>query len=41
MLRTLNSCWDKYRVTFQDIETERDAAAKKLNEFLQELGYAN
>ncbi|MEG3918500.1 hypothetical protein QUA07_05035 [Microcoleus sp. T3_A4] len=32
--------WDKYRVTLQDIETERDAAAKQLNEFLSGLGYA-
>jgi type I restriction enzyme M protein len=31
--------WDKYRVTLQDIETERDAAAKQLSKFLGELGY--
>ena len=32
--------WDKYRVTLQDIETERDAARQQLSEFLSELGYA-
>ena len=33
--------WDKYRVTLQDIEAERDAAAQQLDRFLKELGYAN
>ncbi len=32
--------WDKYRVTLQDIESERDAARQQLNEFLSGLGYA-
>ena len=32
--------WDKYRVTLQDIETERDAARQQLSEFLRGLGYA-
>jgi len=32
--------WDKYRVTLQDIEGERDAARQQLNEFLSGLGYA-
>ncbi|MEH2295918.1 hypothetical protein [Nostoc sp.] len=40
VIAAVENCWDKYRVTLQDIETERDAAAKKLNEFLQGLGYA-
>jgi type I restriction enzyme M protein len=31
--------WDKYRVTLQDIERERDAARQQLNEFLSGLGY--
>ncbi|MCC5667080.1 hypothetical protein LC653_25130 [Nostoc sp. CHAB 5784] len=39
VIATVENWWDKYRVTLQDIETERDAAAKKLNEFLQGLGY--
>ena len=33
--------WDKYRVTLQDIEAQRDAAAKQLSEFLHSLGYTN
>ena len=37
---TVENWWDKYRVTLQDIETERDAAAKQLSEFLSGLGYA-
>ncbi|MBN3941967.1 hypothetical protein [Nostoc sp. NMS9] len=39
VIAAVENWWDKYRVTLQDIETERDAAAKKLNEFLQGLGY--
>lgn len=40
VIAAVENWWDKYQVTLQDIETERDAAAKKLNEFLQGLGYA-
>ncbi|HYX13409.1 MAG TPA: hypothetical protein VE944_03400 [Nostoc sp.] len=40
VIAAVENWWDKYRVTLQNIETERDAAAKKLNEFLQGLGYA-
>jgi len=32
--------WDKYRVTLTSIEEERDAAARKLREYLGALGYA-
>ncbi|MDZ7865534.1 class I SAM-dependent DNA methyltransferase [Acidovorax sp.] len=32
--------WDKYRVTLNDIEGERDAASAVLRNFFQELGYA-
>jgi type I restriction enzyme M protein len=32
--------WDKYRVTLQDIEAQRDAARQQLSEFLSGLGYA-
>jgi type I restriction enzyme M protein len=32
--------WDKYRVTLQDIESQRDAARQQLSEFLSGLGYA-
>jgi type I restriction enzyme M protein len=31
--------WDKYRVTLNSIEEERDAAAEKLRGFLKELSY--
>ncbi|MEH2214859.1 hypothetical protein [Nostoc sp.] len=40
VIAAVENWWDKYRETLQDIEAERDAAAKKLNEFLQGLGYA-
>ncbi|WP_373530211.1 hypothetical protein [Nostoc sp.] len=40
VIAAVENWWDKYRVTLQDIEVERDAAVKKLNEFLQGLGYA-
>jgi type I restriction enzyme M protein len=39
VIAAVENWWDKYRVTLQDIEAERDAAAKKLDEFLQRLGY--
>lgn len=40
VIAAVENWWDKYRVTLQDIEAERDAAAKQLNEFLHSLGYA-
>ncbi|MEI2581746.1 hypothetical protein [Scytonema sp. PRP1] len=40
VIAAVENWWDKYRVTLQDIETERDAAAQQLNEFLHSLGYA-
>jgi type I restriction enzyme M protein len=33
--------WDKYSVTLQEIETERDEAAKELKQYLKGLGYAD
>jgi len=33
--------WDKYQVTLADIEAERDAAARELQEFLSGLGYVS
>ena len=32
--------WDKYRVTMNEIERQRDAAAKKLRDYLGQLRYA-
>ncbi|KAB8317311.1 hypothetical protein SD81_018550 [Tolypothrix campylonemoides VB511288] len=40
VIAAVENWWDKYRVTLQDIEAERDAAAQQLNEFLHSLGYA-
>lgn len=39
-IAAVENWWDKYRVTLQDIEAERDEAAKRLSEFMRELGYA-
>lgn len=39
VIATVENWWDKYRVTLRDIEQERDAAVKRLNEFLEGLGY--
>lgn len=35
----VESLWEKYAVTLEQIEAERDAAAKKMAAFLKELGY--
>ncbi len=40
VVAAFESWWDKYQVTLTSIETERDAAAKKLQGFLVGLGYA-
>lgn len=37
--RAIENLWDKYAVTAKEIEADRDAAAKQLKGFLQELGY--
>ncbi len=39
VVAAVENWWDKYRVTLQDIEAERDAAAQQLSQFLQGLGY--
>jgi type I restriction enzyme M protein len=39
-LAALENLHAKYAITAEDIETRRDAAAKKLVRFLEELGYA-
>ena len=39
-LAALQNLHDKYAVTAEEIEKRRDAAAKKLGGFLEELGYA-
>ncbi|WP_284893344.1 type I restriction-modification system subunit M [Cobetia amphilecti] len=39
VITVFETWWDKYRVTLADIETERDAAAKELQQYLKGLGY--
>ncbi|WP_303900772.1 type I restriction-modification system subunit M [Thiohalomonas denitrificans] len=39
MIAAFETWWGKYQVTLADIESERDAAAAQLREFLGELGY--
>lgn len=39
VIRAVEIWWDKYRVTLQSIEAERDAAGKRLDGFLKGLGY--
>jgi type I restriction enzyme M protein len=36
---TFENWWDKYKVTLTEIEQDRDAAAKALQQFLKGLGY--
>lgn len=39
IIECFETWWDKYYVTLAELETERDSAARKLAEFLVELGY--
>ena len=39
VIAAFENWWDKYRVTLVEIEHERDAAAKQLQEYLSRLGY--
>ncbi|MDT8880916.1 N-6 DNA methylase [Halomonas saccharevitans] len=39
VIAAFETWWDKYRVTLTDIEVERDAAAKELQQYLGGLGY--
>ncbi|MEQ5801628.1 N-6 DNA methylase [Halomonas sp. H10-9-1] len=40
VIAAFETWWDKYRVTLADIEAERDAAAKELQQYLEGLEYA-
>lgn len=40
LVSALENLWDKYCISLQKIETDRDAARARLEEFVQELGYA-
>ncbi|MDD2774771.1 MAG: N-6 DNA methylase [Gallionella sp.] len=39
LVAAFENWWDKYRVTLTEIEHDRDAAAKQLQQFLKGLGY--
>lgn len=39
-LSLFENWWDKYKVTLEDIEKEREQSKSKLNQYLKELGYA-
>lgn len=41
VVAALENLWDKYRVSLEQIEHERDEAARKLAEFMRELGYVS
>jgi type I restriction enzyme M protein len=39
IISAVQRLWDKYRVSLQSLEKERDQATKRLNQMLQHLGY--
>lgn len=39
LIKIFENLWDKYKVSFMEITKERDKEVKKLNEFLNKLGY--
>lgn len=39
LIKIFEKLWDKYKVSLQDLKAERDEEIKKLEEFLQRLGY--
>jgi type I restriction enzyme M protein len=39
IVTTLETWWDKYKVSLAELETQREASAAKLTGFLKELGY--
>jgi type I restriction enzyme M protein len=39
VIAAIENWWDKYRVTLQEIEAQRNDAAKRLDSFLKKLGY--
>lgn len=39
IIKTLENLWDKYKVSLQEIESERDEATNEIKAFLSELGY--
>jgi type I restriction enzyme M protein len=41
LIKIFENLWDKYKVSLKELEAERDLEVKKLNEFLEMLGYVN
>jgi hypothetical protein len=41
LIKIFENLWDKYKVSLKELEAERDLEVKKLNEFLEKLGYVN
>lgn len=41
VIKIFEKLWDKYKISLNQLITERDEEVKKLNEFLKQLGYIN
>jgi len=41
IIKILENLWDKYKVSLATLKEERDEETKKLDEFLEKLGYYN
>jgi type I restriction enzyme M protein len=41
IIKIFENLWDKYKVSLMELTDERDAEVKKLDEFLERLGYYN
>lgn len=39
IIKTIENLWDKYKVSLEEIESERDEATSEIKTFLTELGY--
>ena len=39
IIKTLENLWDKYKVSLEEIESQRDEATKEIKTYLSELGY--
>ena len=41
IIKIFENLWDKYKVSLATLKEERDEETKKLDEFLEKLGYYN
>jgi type I restriction enzyme M protein len=39
LIEAVETLWDKYHISLQELEAERDAAAAELEGYVEELGY--